>query len=234
MSVITKLPTTLALAALISTGCSNSKAQDVDSGPRGANGALTSADRAFVDNAVAAERREVEHAKLAHEQASSPAVKEYAAHLLTAHVAADQQLAEIIARKGSVLSEPVGDRDKRGSIGAKGDATTATKAGGRPSGSASPTGTTGASGTVATTGEALDRERAGMTDPWMHKTGAAFDEGFVAAQIKAHEDAIGLFHQQSTIGVDPDLKAFAAQQLPALREHLQQAQDLRRTMRQSP
>jgi predicted outer membrane protein len=101
-------------------------------------------------------------------------------------------------------------------------------------GAANPTGTTGASGTVATTGEARDRQRAGTTYPWMHATGAVFDEGYVAEQIRMHQDAISLFEQQSNNGRDADLKGFAAAQLPTLREHLREAETLQREMRTPP
>ena len=73
-----------------------------------------------------------------------------------------------------------------------------------------------------------------MTYPWVHETGAAFDEGFLATQVKLHQDAIALFVQETTTASDPELKAFAAKHLPALRAHLQQAQYLQRGMRQSP
>ena len=95
------------------------------------------------------------------------------------------------------------------------------------------TGTTGASGTVATTGEAIDRERAGSPEPWMNASGVAFDEGFIAAQITAHQNAIALFDQQANGGGDEDLKAFAARHLPELRDHLREAQDVQRSIRQT-
>ena len=223
-----------AIASLISTGCSNSKADDAGNAPASSTEArLSSADQTFAENAVASGRLEVEHARTAQANASSAAVKEYAARLLTAHTASNDQLSALLERKHISLN---GDapREKRGSIGARDDATTATKMGGSPTGASNPTGTTGASGTVATTGEARDRERAGTTYPWMQATGAAFDEGYVAEQIKAHQEAISLFEQESTNGTDADLKAFATAQLPALRDHLREAETLQRAMRTTP
>jgi putative membrane protein len=57
-------------------------------------------------------------------------------------------------------------------------------------------------------------------------TGAAFDRGFVDGQVKAHQDAIALFEKEVSAGADADVKAFAQKQLPGLRSHLKQAQDL--------
>jgi putative membrane protein len=41
-----------------------------------------------------------------------------------------------------------------------------------------------------------------------------------------HENETAAFAVQAKEGQDPDLKAFAAQQLPILKEHLQKARDL--------
>jgi putative membrane protein len=235
MSVIKRYFTIVIVSAIV-TACVNSKANDAGGGrtATAAEGGVSSADRTFVDNAVASGKTEVEHATLAESNATSQAVKDYATHLRTAHLAANDELLKILGSKGISLDDDSRGRDKRGSIGAKDDATTATKVGGRPTGSPNSTGTTGASGSVETTGEAIDRNRSSMTNPWMRAGGAAFDEGFLDAQIKMHQDAIALFNQHSSIGADPDLKAFAAKQLPELREHLRQAEDLRRTMRSNP
>ena len=77
----------------------------------------------------------------------------------------------------------------------------------------------------------MERERTGQTYPWLDQSGADFDEGYVAHQIKAHQDAIGLFSQQTTIGGDPEVIAYAAKYLPGLREHLREAEELRSALR---
>lgn len=227
----------IVVSLLISAGCMNSSADDANSGRRGSptgDRTLSRADRLFVDNAVVSGQRELEHGTIAEAKASSDAVKEFASLLVVAHGAGNKELTSLIELKHISVTDWSQQPDRRGSIGRKDDATANTKRGGAPTGSPSTTGTTGASGTVATTGEALAREQAGMTYPWIHAAGAAFDEGFIAARIKAHQDAIALFDQQSDIGADPELKAFAQRQLPALRDHLRRAQALQQSMRQSP
>ena len=47
-----------------------------------------------------------------------------------------------------------------------------------------------------------------------------FDRGYVAAQIEAHETAIGLFKSQVANGRDNELRAFASETLPTLEKHL--------------
>lgn len=64
-------------------------------------------------------------------------------------------------------------------------------------------------------------------EPWKTQTGAAFDRGFVEHAVADHEKDIALFESESKDGSDPELKAWAAKQLPTLREHLKIAQDLK-------
>jgi putative membrane protein len=191
------------------------------------SGSVTSADTEFAQKAAAAGRMEVEHGKIAVSKASNTQVKAYANTLVKDHTAANQQLMAIAKRKNIEIA----NQQTHGSQmpgGSTATTTSATKSGANRTTSSATTGTTGASGGVPTTGEARDRQATGMThtEPWMSATGAAFDRGFIEAQVKAHQDAIALFEQQAHGGGDNDLKAFAQKQLPGLRNHLKQAQDL--------
>lgn len=63
------------------------------------------------------------------------------------------------------------------------------------------------------------------------KTLSLTDDGFDGMYIdqigvSAHEDAVKLFQDASANAKDPDIKAFAAEHLPALQEHLSMAQQL--------
>ena len=53
-------------------------------------------------------------------------------------------------------------------------------------------------------------------------SGALFDASYIKSQLKAHLRAVALFKKESTMGQDPDAKAFAAATLPTLRGHLKQ------------
>jgi putative membrane protein len=56
--------------------------------------------------------------------------------------------------------------------------------------------------------------------------GAQFDREFLRYQVMHHEKDVAAFNLQAKEGQDSDLKAFAAKQLPVLKEHLQQVQKL--------
>jgi putative membrane protein len=58
------------------------------------------------------------------------------------------------------------------------------------------------------------------------RSGAAFDKMFLALMVKEHDAAISLFEGESRDGRDADVKEWAAQQLPALRDHLAKARSL--------
>lgn len=66
---------------------------------------------------------------------------------------------------------------------------------------------------------ALDQLRAAGTGP-------SFDMAFRQAQIDAHQQAIGLMQNYATSGDVPALRTVAAQAIPTMQMHLQQAQML--------
>ena len=174
----------------------------------------SSDDTTFAQKAATAGMQEVEHARIATQKSKNAQVKAYAGKLVKDHTAANNQLKSIATRKHIELPSVPSMTQHRGSVASKGDATTETK--------------TGGAATPETTGQARDR-MAGV-QPWMGETGAAFDKGFIDAQVKAHEEAIELFEAEANTGSDAELKAFAAKQLPGLRMHLKQAQDLQKKL----
>lgn len=56
--------------------------------------------------------------------------------------------------------------------------------------------------------------------------GAEFDREYINGQVSAHRKTVRLFERQAKDGRDPELKAFASETLPNLREHLKMVQDL--------
>ncbi|HEX6103248.1 MAG TPA: DUF4142 domain-containing protein [Alphaproteobacteria bacterium] len=56
--------------------------------------------------------------------------------------------------------------------------------------------------------------------------GEAFDQKYMAAMAEDHQKAVDLFQKQAEEGQDPELKSFAEQTLPIIKEHLTMAQSM--------
>lgn len=62
------------------------------------------------------------------------------------------------------------------------------------------------------------------------KSGGEFDENYAEQLVADHKDAVDLFEKASRKADDAEVAAFASKHLPALREHLQHAQALRKVV----
>jgi putative membrane protein len=60
-------------------------------------------------------------------------------------------------------------------------------------------------------------------------SGADFDKTYMQAMVKDHQKDINEFQKEANNGSNADLKAFAAQTLPTLQEHLRMAQEAQTT-----
>jgi putative membrane protein len=58
------------------------------------------------------------------------------------------------------------------------------------------------------------------------RSAKSFDQAYANNQVKAHEATIALFEDEAANGKDADLKAFAAETLPKLKDHLTHAKAL--------
>jgi putative membrane protein len=56
---------------------------------------------------------------------------------------------------------------------------------------------------------------------------AEFDQAYMDEMVRDHEEDVQAFEQQAQSGQDPDLRAFAEETLPTLREHLELAEQIR-------
>lgn len=61
-------------------------------------------------------------------------------------------------------------------------------------------------------------------------SGAEFDRAYVSAMVDDHQKDVRAFEREAASGADADVKAFASKTLPTLKEHLQQAQQLAKTV----
>lgn len=61
--------------------------------------------------------------------------------------------------------------------------------------------------------------------------GADLDKAYMKQMVKDHKDDVKAFGNEAKKGKDPDIKAFAANTLPTLQEHLKLAQDIQTKMK---
>lgn len=72
----------------------------------------------------------------------------------------------------------------------------------------------------------LDKTHEAKLDKLTKLQGKDFTKQYDDMQVSAHKDAVSLFERYGKDGDNSDLKAFASKTLPALKEHLQMAQNL--------
>lgn len=75
---------------------------------------------------------------------------------------------------------------------------------------------------------ALDSASQSKLDKLKGKKGAEFSSDYDSMQVSAHKDAVSLFERYAKSGDNANLKDWAGKTLPALRHHLEMAQDLGR------
>ncbi len=85
--------------------------------------------------------------------------------------------------------------------------------------------------TLATTNNvvlptSLTPDKKQEVDKLRTQTGPAFDRGYVALQVKAHQQTVAKFESAALAIGDPDVKNYAAKSLPVLRQHLKTITDL--------
>jgi putative membrane protein len=73
---------------------------------------------------------------------------------------------------------------------------------------------------------ALDSSHQSKLDKLKAASGEDFSSDFDSMQVSAHKDAGSLFERYAKGGDNADLKAWADKTLPALKHHLEMAQDL--------
>ncbi len=73
---------------------------------------------------------------------------------------------------------------------------------------------------------ALDSSHQSKLDKLGAQTGKDFSANFDSIQVDAHKDAVSLFERYANGGDNSELKAWASKTLPALKHHLEMAQNL--------
>ncbi len=57
-------------------------------------------------------------------------------------------------------------------------------------------------------------------------SGSQFDHAYMSDMVKDHQEDVADFNRESKMGKDPDVKGFASQTLPTLKDHLKHAQSV--------
>ena len=79
----------------------------------------------------------------------------------------------------------------------------------------------------------LDSSHQSKLDKLKGESGKDFSSDFDSMQVSAHKDAVSLFERYSKSGDNPDLKNWAGKTLPALKHHLEMAQNLSKAKQSS-
>ena len=82
----------------------------------------------------------------------------------------------------------------------------------------------------ATIPSSLDQPHQQMVQTLQSASGPGFDRDYVQMQVTAHRDAVSLFDQYAQNGDNQQLKQFAQQTLPTLREHLQSVEQIQTSL----
>jgi putative membrane protein len=72
----------------------------------------------------------------------------------------------------------------------------------------------------------LGARHQGMVDKLSALSGAEFDREYMAMMVDDHKKDVSAFERESKNGKDPEVKAWAAQTLPTLKEHQKMAKDV--------
>ena len=73
----------------------------------------------------------------------------------------------------------------------------------------------------------LDAKDQALKDRLSKLSGSQFDHAYMQAMVQDHKKDVAEFQKESTSAKDPDVKNWAAQTLPTLQSHLQEAQQVR-------
>jgi len=73
---------------------------------------------------------------------------------------------------------------------------------------------------------ALDKKHQGMVDKFAKLSSADFDRKYIDEMVSDHKKVVKEFQKEVDKGKDPDVKKWASQTLPTIKEHLQLAESI--------
>ena len=78
---------------------------------------------------------------------------------------------------------------------------------------------------------AISTENQKRKDELMEKTGADFDKKYASLMEEEHVKVLAFMEHQARKGTDPDLKAFAAKNVPVINSHLNAIRKIKKTLK---
>lgn len=213
------------------------------------------ADQKFIRKMTEASQREMAIAQLGVERATDPQVKSFAQKMVADHQNLDREFASVASAIGAGSPPTTAMRGTSGSMdtSSSGSAVPSTSspstnpsgkgsASGQSSGTASSSASSGASSATGTTAsDEYSRDHAAMTHSGSQdravrklmdeKSGKDFDKAFVKAMVKEHKQAEDLLEDAAKDDDHSDqVRTFANKNLPTIRAHLAEAQQLEKTI----
>lgn len=79
--------------------------------------------------------------------------------------------------------------------------------------------------------QGLDKTWRERLEKFSRLEGAAYDRDYMSQQVKSHEQAVKLFEGQARGATNADLKAFAAETVSTIRNHLKKAREIRENLK---
>ena len=74
--------------------------------------------------------------------------------------------------------------------------------------------------------DSIGAEQQQIYDNLAKLRGSAFDRAYAQAMVRDHQEDLRAYQEEAQGGTDPDVKAFAARNVPTLQRHLRMAQRL--------
>ncbi len=183
-----------------------------NNGTNGATGTsgrsdLSSAEQSFLKDQIKDSQKEIRLGRLAQQNASSPAVKEFATMMVRDHTKQAAELRDFAEKNGVDLRDIRNDEN-------------------------SANNNAGATAT-GTSGNANEANNYGDDSGLAKKTGPDFDKSYIDQMVKDHKDAVDAFTKRSEDKDNLQLAQLASQTIPKLEEHLQHAQQLQQQLENS-
>jgi len=164
---------------------------------------LSSSDQKFVIEAAHGGMMEVELGRLATQKAASDDVKQFGQRMVDDHSKAYEELVTLASSKGIMLPKP-GEHHMSGDSGT--DAAH--------------------HGLMGKEHDKMMKEHHKLMSKLNGLSGAEFDREYMKLMVEDHTKDVAGFEKEAAHGDDADVKAWAGNKLPTLKEHLQMARDI--------